>query len=185
MKRFFILTTALALMFVMYDVSAQSGQQLLECLNKSKSCYVPTAGIFTNPQPFQQTGTVVNDVAQWWPSNQPAISTGYYFVTNRSNAGPAWRPNASVFVDTTVERPRWKSIISGPRQVDKDFWTGPENDEGHSYFRNPANDNLATTDVVEYFMHASDPNYPGGLAIDSTDDAIAGPIKIGLSGARK
>lgn len=181
MKRFIILTMALAISLLMYDASAQSGRQLQECLIKAKSCYLPTNNIFTNPQPFDQVGAIQNDVGQWWPSNSPAISTGYYFVTNASTADAVWRPQATAFVDTSFERARWRTIISGPRQVNPDFWTSDENDEGHFYFRNPANDNPGTS-YVEYFLHASDDRLPGDWAIDSTDDAIAGPIKLGLSG---
>lgn len=181
MKRFIILTMALAMSLMMYNASAQAGRQLQECLIKAKSCYLPTANIFTQPNPFNQTGNVVDDVAQWWPSNQPAISTGYYFVTNASTSDAVWRPQATEFVDTSFERARWMSILSGPRQQNPDYWTSAENTEGHTYFRNPANDN-AGTPKVEYFLHASDPDLPGDWQIDSTDDAIAGPIKLGLAG---
>lgn len=184
MKRFILLTSALAFMLMMYDASAQSGRQLQECLIKAKSCYYPPANIQTQPEPFEQTGTIVNEVAQWWPGTQPAISTGYYFVTNQSNADDAWRPKASEFIDTSYERARWINITTGPRQVLPTYWDSQENTEGYTYFRNPANDN-AGTPKVEYFLHDSDPDLPGGWAIDSTDDAIAGPIKIGLSGGFK
>lgn len=185
MNKLVLLTLAIVVMFATYDASSQSGRDLQECIIKAKSCYLPANNIQTQPEPFEQvSGT------NWWPGNQPAVSTGYYFVTNQSNADDAWRPRASEFVDTSFERARWVTIISGPRQVPSTYWDDEDPITGNSegagnywYFRNPANDNPSTA-YVDYFLNESDPNYTP-IAIDSTDDAIAGPIKIGLSGGFK
>lgn len=180
MKRLILLILAMAVTLLTYDASAQSGRQLQECIIKAKSCYLPQNNIQTQPEPFEQ----VNGT-NWWPGNQPAVSTGYYFVTNQSTADDAWRPKASEFVDTSFERARWISITSGPRQQLPSYWESSDNTEGgYHFFRNPANDNLGTSDA-EYFLHDDDPLLPGGFVIDSTDDAIAGPMRIGLSGGFK
>lgn len=180
MKRLIILSTALAFLLLMYDANAQSGRQLQECIIKAKSCYYPDGNIQTQPEPFEQT-TVMPEEDVWWPGTEPAISTGYYFVSNQSVADDEWRPRASEFVDITTDAARWRTIVSGPRQNPPSYWESDENKEGYTFFRNPANDDPATS-KVEYFLHASDPDLPGSWAIDSTDDAIAGPIRIGLAG---
>lgn len=185
MRRFILLTMAIALVLLTYDTSAQSGRQLQECLIKAKSCYYPPAAIQTQPEPFEQA--VGPDLNMWNPGNAPAISTGYYFVSNQSTADDVWRPRASEFVDTSFERARWQTIISGPRQELPSKWESSQwknGEGGYPFFRNPANDNLGTP-VAEYFLHDSDPALPGGFVIDSTDDAIAGPMKLGLAGGFK
>ncbi len=98
------------------------------------------------------------------PINQPAISTGYYFVDSDDDAPDYWRPSVMVY-DTSDEPGLWRRIVPGPRVLPRDFWTNNP-DEGLRFFRNPA--------------------YPSGgnfwdNPTDSTDDAIAGPIPIGFN----
>jgi hypothetical protein len=89
---------------------------------------------------------------------QPAISTGYYLVDNRdTDAGAYWVPDITRLVEETTNPVLWHDILTGPRQQPAEFWTN--NKEGHAYFRNP-----------------------GALTTDSTDNAFAGPIPIGLNG---
>jgi hypothetical protein len=98
------------------------------------------------------------------PVNQPAISTGYYFVDSDDDAPDYWRPSVFVY-DTNDEPGLWRRIVSGARILDPSFWT-QNPDEGLRFFRNPA--------------YPSDGNYFNGPT-DSTDDAIAGPIPIGFN----
>lgn len=92
------------------------------------------------------------------PRTQPAISTGYYLVDSDDEAPDFWRPDPSLFIDTTYEPATWRRIVSGPNQFPPGYWVdGSQNIfGGHAYFRNPGN------------------------AQDSTDDAFAGPIAIGF-----
>ena len=180
MNKLVLLTLALVMTLATYDASAQSGRELQECIARAKSCYLPQNNVQTQPEPFEQSVG-----ANWWPGNSPAVSTGYYFVTSDSRADDTWRPKASEFVDTTYDRARWITITSGPRQQLSSYWDSDDNTEGgYHYFRNPADDRTNTA-YVDYFLHESDPLYPGGYKIDSTNDAIAGPMKIGLSGGFK
>ncbi|MES2764414.1 MAG: FlgD immunoglobulin-like domain containing protein [Bacteroidota bacterium] len=87
---------------------------------------------------------------------QPAISTGYYLVDNDDDAGPYWYPDVSKFVQETTNPVLWHDIVTGPGQFPANFWdTQPE---GRAYFRNP------------------------GKLGDSTNNAFAGPMPIGLNG---
>lgn len=107
------------------------------------------------PMPFNQLNN---------PINQPAISTGYYFVDSDDDAPDFWRPSVFVY-DTTDEPGLWRRIVPGPRILPPDYWTqNPA--EGLRFFRNPA-----------YPANGDYFNEP----TDSTDDAIAGPIPIGFN----
>jgi hypothetical protein len=80
-------------------------------------------------------------------------------VDNDDDAGPYWYPDVSKFVQETTNPILWHDIVTGPGQFPADFWnTQPE---GRAYFRNP------------------------GKMTDSTNNAIAGPIPIGLNGGFK
>ena len=111
------------------------------------------------------------------PRTSPAISTGYYFVDSYETSIPTfWRPTAR-FVELTVEPNLWKKILSGPRQIDSTFWDRPENKAlGLGFFRNPA-----LPAVGSYFMHDPDPDQVI-YATDSTNEAFAGPIPLGIAG---
>ncbi|MBS1536412.1 MAG: T9SS type A sorting domain-containing protein [Bacteroidetes bacterium] len=111
------------------------------------------------PQPFTAF-PAINTVNNNRPAKtQPAVSTGYYIVDSDDEAGDAWRPDLfKAYLDKDSETDpaevvKWKRIVSGPNQiVDAQDLA----DNGKMFFRNP---NALT---------------------DSTDDAIAGPIKIGF-----
>lgn len=91
---------------------------------------------------------------------QPVLSTGYYFVDSEEDLGrlynPKLRPDGGQIADTTFQAPLWRRVVKGPNIHPKSYWEG--NQEGLAYFRNPF-----------------DPD-------DSTDDAYAGPIPLGLRG---
>ncbi len=107
------------------------------------------------------------------PASQAAITTGYYFVDNdkaERNTPDFWKPIYDI-ADTNLDRHLWKQITTGPRQKDSTYWT--ENpDEGLAFFRNPAIPGSGKS----YFKHGIE------FGTDSTDNAIAGPIPLGLAG---
>lgn len=89
----------------------------------------------------------------------PAASTGYYIVDSDDDAGDYWRPNldkAYTNLETDLQKPtervKWRRIISGPRQSRSEELLA----DGKPWFINK--------DALS----------------DSTDNAIAGPIKIGF-----
>lgn len=89
----------------------------------------------------------------------PAASTGYYIVDSDDDAGDYWRPNlnkAYTNLETDLliptERIKWRRIISGPKQTKSDEMLA----DGKPWFTNR------------------------NAIADSTDNAIAGPIKIGF-----
>ena len=150
--------------FAMIASSSQSNaQEAVECANRFKSCI--TSG--TAPQPFQE---LLNNNSRWY-HDRPAISTGYYFVTDESTSAADIRPSATDFVDTTTNTAKWVKIVSGPRQYAEDFWESEDNVEGgYWFFRDPASNN---GDIYSHDQFA---------IIDSADNAFAGPMKIGLPG---
>lgn len=104
------------------------------------------------------------------PVNSPAISTGYYFVDSRENSVPDyWRPNIEI-VDLDEEPLLWRRILSGPRQQDSTYWALNPG-EGMRFFRNPA----VPTSGASYFKHGLE------YSTDSTNNAIAGPIPLGIN----
>lgn len=80
------------------------------------------------------------------------LTSGYYVVDSDDDAPLPWRPNY-FFVDTNYEYITWRRIASGPRQFTSAL--------GH-FFYNP--------------LGWSNPN-----AMDTTDNAMAGPMPIGFS----
>ena len=114
----------------------------------------------TTPLPFNPESVT---------QTSPAISTGYYFVDSRETTVPDfWRINPEI-VSLETEPQFWKRIMSGPRQVDSLTWNN--NPEGLAFFRNPA-----VPLNRSYFR-------PGAtFGTDSTNNAIAGPIPLGLAG---
>lgn len=110
----------------------------------------------TTPGPFANIGNA---------HNSPAISTGYYFVDSDDSAPSFWKPTEQL-ADTNVETARWKRVIRGPRVLDPTFWDNNK-EEGLRFFRNPGH-NFFNPDPF--------------VTIDSTDDAIAGPMPMNLVG---
>ena len=80
------------------------------------------------------------------------LSTGYYAVDSDDDAPTPWRPNY-FFVDTAFQPFTWTRIASGPQQ---------------------AGVNL---DVKKYFYR---PDQAIGPSMDTTDNALAGPMHMGL-----
>lgn len=121
------------------------------------------------PAPFEKQGKN--------PRTAPAISTGYYFVDSyEEGVASFWRPKAQL-IDLQNQPELWTKIVSGPRQLDSTFWSNPENKHlGMGFFRNPA-----LPKVGSYFMHDTDPNNIK-YATDSTNEAFAGPIPLGIAG---
>ncbi len=112
------------------------------------------------PQGFREIGQ---------PADKPAISTGYYFVDSEDIAPGYWRPAATI-VDTNTESPTWHRILPGPRILPQNYWDNNP-DEGHRFFHNTA---AVSGGEIDFFDHDR------ALQIDSTDNAIAGPIPIGF-----
>lgn len=192
MKRF-IPILLLATFVFSYKSDAQFLDHIADCLSKAKSCYEPqpAVNIRTFPSPFEEyiPGTINGEATGVrWPHNSPAVSTGYYFTTSRLLAGdysPFWRPtflaNISPGSDGT-----WLEITSGHRIQDPSFWDSQKNDEGMAFFRNPGNDNWpADNTPLPYLYDANgDPvSEVEGNRIDTTYDAIAGPIPLNAAGA--
>jgi hypothetical protein len=152
MKRFFILI-ALAVGLIATSAFAKEGKQSDDELLRRSAFSEPMPFIYLTsfPFPFQELNN---------PKNRAAISTGYYFVDSEDEAPDKWRPTPEI-VDTTDEPTRWRRILQGPRIVPESYWEdNPQ--EGLRFFRNPADG--------DFFDEP----------IDSTDDAIAGPIPIGF-----
>lgn len=90
-----------------------------------------------------------------WVRDEPAISTGYYLLDSEDPSESRHVPDPTRLLHSLDEEvDTWYRIVSGPNQFPSEHWT--THPEGHAYFRNP------------------------GDADDSTDNAFAGPIKIGF-----
>ncbi len=157
MKRFFLLFVVLAgmLSLPMRSLAAED-KAFEEALRRSQLDETNLNPDKTGyPCPFVKTGSPIIN-----PVGQTAISTGYYFVDSDVNgdAGAPWRPDPANTPNVNFESSRWVRIFSGPNQAPKAYFDADTNINGHYYFMNPT------------------PGQNG--QIDSTDDAIAGPIPI-------
>lgn len=124
-----------------------------EVLRKS---ILPTGSF---PRPWTQFPLIDNANNSRPQKTSPAVSTGYYIVDSDDDASDYWRPNldkAYTNLETDLQKPieriKWRRIISGPRQARSAELLA----DGKPWFINK--DQLS----------------------DSTDNAIAGPIKIGF-----
>ncbi len=119
------------------------------------------------PRPFDEFNQYKNP-------QTAAISTGYYFYDtderglDSNKLKDIWKPRKLSPPDTTYQPNLWKRILAGPRIVPKEFWTG--NTDGKHYFRNPA-DQLSK-DIFD----------PKATGLDTTANAIAGPMPLGIKG---
>jgi len=109
----------------------------------------------TFPQPFTNF-PALNNANNSRPNNTAhAVSTGYYVVDSDDHAGDFWRPNLDRAFLNRLNDIEPSEIIKW-----KQIQTGPNQTkdptDGFPFFRNP------------------------GLTTDSTDNAYAGPIKIGF-----
>jgi len=139
------------------------GNELLRKSELNEANYV--SGVATTyPMPF-------SEFSQQSSQKTAAVSTGYYFYDNLQNPLPAdkikdiWRPQTRDF-DTTYQQKYWTRIAPGPRMWDSTYWVN--NRYGKYYFRNPA-------DILNGKMFDKSRE-----DMDSTRNAIAGPISIGI-----
>jgi hypothetical protein len=111
----------------------------------------------------------------------PAASTGYYFVDSHSDLYPyidsLWNPGLVLEDTMNSTDGDWFRVLSGPRQTAyanitqaENYWKA--NPNGHAFFRNPA---IPGSDY-SYFTHG------GAYSTDSTDNAFAGPMPLGIKG---
>lgn len=162
MKKF-ILFIALFVGLLANDVLANNDKSD-EILRKSglniPAGPAPNSAGTTYPIQFNETNTDRQGVNR-------AASTGYYFVDS-DDRSIEWGPKDG-FVDTTFQPTTWRRILPGPRLLDSTYWQ-TNKEEGLRFFRNPAQ--------VNFFRHRDANNNP--IVVDSTDNAIAGPIPIGF-----
>ncbi|HRP01333.1 MAG TPA: FlgD immunoglobulin-like domain containing protein [Candidatus Kapabacteria bacterium] len=132
-----------------------------ELLRKSVLGGLPNTFQFAKtsfPIPFAETSQ------QFSPQNA-AISTGYYWIDSQekldSKIFPGVKPEPT-FADTSYQSELWRKIVVGPRIFPKAHWDN--NPEGKPFFRQPSD--------LNFYNNPS----------DSTDEAIAGPIPIGIRG---
>ena len=109
----------------------------------------------TFPQPFTNF-PALNNANNSRPNNSVhSVSTGYYIVDSDDDAGDFWRPNLDRAFLNRLNDTEPSEIIKW-----KQISTGPlqsfDGTDGRPFFRNPGN------------------------ITDSTDNAFAGPIKIGF-----
>jgi len=173
MKKFFALLLMVTISFAFANAEGKKDDNQL--LRKSRIAeppnFPPAATSF--PAPF-------NELTQ--PRNLPTASTGYYWVDSDESIPNQFRnPDGTSkwdikesYVDTTFQPGTWTRILPGPRILPKTHWEEYKFD-GHPYFRNPAN---ANNQLVDFFDHS----VVGDGALDSTDDAVAGPMPISIAG---
>ncbi len=135
--------------------------------------YVAPGG---QPNPQLDTGfpRPFNEINQYQSPEQASISTGYYFYDSnersiKGNINDIWKPTV-ITDDTTYQPNLWTKIVSGPRIRNKDFWNSDKNTKGKYFFRNPA-------DMLDKDIFSND-----ATGLDTTDNAIAGPMPLGIKG---
>ncbi|MBX3043438.1 MAG: T9SS type A sorting domain-containing protein [Candidatus Kapabacteria bacterium] len=132
-----------------------------ELLRRSQLQEPPTfnAGSTSFPRNFAPT-------AQWQDPFNAAVSTGYYWIDNTEVLSEQLFPNMRPAIgraDTFYQPELWRKITPGPRMLPKTYWE-QNKEEGLAFFRQPADPDFWTSPT------------------DSTDDAIAGPIPLGIRG---
>lgn len=119
------------------------------------------------PRPFDEFN-------QYKTPATAAISTGYYFYDtderglDSNKLKDIWKPRKLIPPDTTYQPNLWKRILAGPRIVPKEFWL--DNTDGKHFFRNPAD--MLGKDIFD----------PKATGLDTTTNAIAGPMPLGIKG---
>jgi hypothetical protein len=106
----------------------------------------------------------------WSSPTNAAISTGYYWVDDREILDGSLFPNmrpSPVKIDTGYQPELWRKILPGPRMKPASYWQTNKT-EGLAFFRQPADGDKDG----DYFTQPT----------DSVDEAIAGPIPLGLNG---
>lgn len=107
-----------------------------------------------------------NVKGQWDDPRNAAASTGYYWIDDQEKLNkdlfPGMQPSFGR-ADTFYQPETWRKIVSGPRILPKSHWD-MNKQEGLPFFRQPYDGDFWTNPT------------------DSTDDAIAGPIPLGIRG---
>ena len=161
MKKFLLLLTFAFALVLSYGYAKDKEANEDELLRKSHLVEPSTFnnGSTSMPRNFSET-TQMNT-----PTNA-AISTGYYWIDDRelldTKLFPNMRPNPTL-IDTNYQAELWRKIVPGPRIFPASYWA-QNKQEGLPFFRQPAD--------KDFFNNPS----------DSTDDAIAGPMPIGIKG---
>lgn len=162
MKKLLLVLVALLLSYNFSVAQKDKHTNEEELLRKSTLAMPPTFGPWRTsfPVPFAETTQQNN------PNNKvAAISTGYYWIDSREVLDPKLFPDmrpTPAYADTNYQAELWRKIVAGPRIFPKSYWTN--NPEGMAFFRQPADINFWDNPV------------------DSVDEAIAGPIPIGIRG---
>jgi len=173
MKKFFLLLVLVAISFTYaYSGDKKEDNELLRKSNLSEPpSFGPSSTSF--PAPF-------SELTQ--PRTIPSISTGYYWVDSderipvdyKNPDGTSKWDILQSYTDTLYQPGTWTRILPGPRILPKTFWD-EHKDDGLPFFRNTAN---SMDQLVNFF----DNSVVGDGALDSTDDAIAGPMPISIAG---
>jgi len=161
MKKLLLLVTLMLGLIVSFAFAKDKESDEEELLRKSTLKEPPqfNSGSTSFPRNFTPN-------AQWTQPTNAAISTGYYWIDDRENLNPQLFPGmkpAHSRADTNYQPEMWRKIVPGPRMLPKEYWTNNKA-EGLAFFRQP--------------FDADFWNSPS----DSTDNAIAGPIPIGIRG---
>lgn len=162
MKKLLLVLVALLLSYNFSVAKKDKHTNEEELLRKSNLAMPPVFGPWRTsfPYPFAETTQQNN------PNNKvAAISTGYYWIDSRETLDPKLFPGMKpipAVADTNYQSELWRKIVAGPRIYPKAHWD--DNPEGKPFFRQPSDLNFWTNPS------------------DSTDDAIAGPIPIGIRG---
>ncbi len=173
MKKFFALLLVVIIAITSVYAENKAGDNQLQ--RKSNLAEPPTFGPAATsfPAPF-------SELTQ--PRTQATISTGYFWVDTDEYIDPKFR-NADgtskwdilqSYVDTNTEPGLWTRVLPGPRILPKEHWDEYKND-GLPFFRNTAN-------VYNQLVNFWDHSVVGDGALDSTDDAIAGPMPLSIAG---
>jgi hypothetical protein len=126
--------------------------------------------LLQEPTPFNSGATSFPrnfaPLSQWQTPTNAAISTGYFWLDDREVLSPQLFPGmkpAHGRVDTNYQPEMWRKIVPGPRMLPQAYWSNNKS-EGLAFFRQPFD--------TDFWTNPS----------DSTDNALAGPIPIGIRG---
>ncbi len=137
-------------------------EELLRKSQLTEGAYFQS-GLTSFPRNFAPTSA-------WSTPTNAAISTGYYWVDDREMLDdmlfPNMRPSPSK-IDTGYQPELWRKILAGPRMKPATYWQTNKS-EGLPFFRQPADGDKDG----DFFLQPT----------DSVDEAIAGPIPLGMNG---
>ncbi|MDT3740017.1 MAG: FlgD immunoglobulin-like domain containing protein [Candidatus Kapabacteria bacterium] len=161
MKKLILLIALTFGLIVSTSLSRDKESDEEELLRKSNLSEPPAfnSGATSMPRNFNATG-------QWADPLNAAASTGYYWIDNAEVLNKQLFPGMLPVLgraDTFYQPEMWRKITPGPRMLPKVYWDNNKQ-EGLAFFRQPAD--------ADFWTSPS----------DSTDDAIAGPIPLGIKG---